>query len=61
MTSQSKDFQGHIQAGGQESGAPWAEATFTLVGDEVILTVNQTEVAASPEPPSATPDRAMSI
>jgi hypothetical protein len=45
MTSQGRDFQGHIQAGGQESGAPWSEATLTMVGDEVVVTVNQTEVA----------------
>ncbi len=45
MTSQSRDFPGHIQAGGQESAAPWTEATFSMIGDEVVVRVNETEVA----------------
>ena len=45
MTSQARDFQGHIQAGGEASGGPWAEATLTTVGDELAVVVNQTEVA----------------
>ena len=49
MTSQGKHFEGQIRAGGQELDNPWAEAVFTQVGDEVILTVNQREVARLPE------------
>ncbi|MGH3667911.1 MAG: hypothetical protein ACRDU7_06440, partial [Acidimicrobiia bacterium] len=49
MTSQGRHFEGQIRAGGQELDNPWAEAVFTQVGDEVILTVNQREVARLPE------------
>ena len=45
MTSQGRDFQGQIQAGGQETGGPWAEATLTMVGGELVVVVNETEVA----------------
>ncbi len=45
MTSQGKDFHGHIQAGGQESEGPWVEATLTMLGGEVGVVVNDTEVA----------------
>ena len=45
------EFPGHIQAGGEASGAPWAEATFLTVDDEVVVMVNEAEVAriASPK------------
>ena len=49
MTSQGRHFEGQIRAGGQELDNPWADAVFTQVGDEVILTVNQREVARLPE------------
>jgi hypothetical protein len=49
MTSQGRHFEGQIRAGGQDLDNPWAEAVFTQVGDEVILTVNQREVARLPE------------
>lgn len=45
MTTPAREFPGHIQAGGEASGAPWAEATFLTVDDEVAILVNQTEVA----------------
>ena len=45
MTSQDRDFQGQIQASGEASGGPWAEATLTMVGGELVVVVNQTEVA----------------
>ena len=45
MTTPAREFPGHVQAGGEASGAPWAEATFLTVDDEVAILVNQTEVA----------------
>jgi hypothetical protein len=45
MTTPAREFPGHIQAGGEASGAPWTEATFLSVDDEVAILVNQTEVA----------------
>ncbi|MGH8950377.1 MAG: hypothetical protein ACRDX9_03025, partial [Acidimicrobiia bacterium] len=50
MTSQGSDFQGQIQAGGQESGGPWAEATLTRFGGEVVVVVNEIEVARLTDP-----------
>jgi hypothetical protein len=49
MTIPGRHFEGLLQAGGQESGNPWAQAVFTLIGNEVVLTVNQREVARIPE------------
>jgi len=45
MTGQGRHFEGQLRAGGQELANPWAEAVFAQVGDEVVLTVNQREVA----------------
>ena len=45
MTSQGRHFEGQLRAGGPELANPWAEAVFAQVGDEVVLTVNQREVA----------------
>jgi hypothetical protein len=45
MTSQGRHFEGQLRAGGEELANPWAEAVFAQVGDEVVLTVNQREVA----------------
>ena len=45
MTSQGRHFEGQIRAGPEELANPWAEAVFAQVGDEVVLTVNQREVA----------------
>lgn len=45
MTSQGRHFEGQLRAGGQELANPWAEAVFAQVGDEVVLSVNQREVA----------------
>ncbi len=42
------DYQGHIQAGGTATGAPWAEGVCTLTDTEVILTVNAVEVGRYP-------------
>jgi hypothetical protein len=50
MTTPAREFLGHVQAGGEASGAPWAEATFLTVGDEVAILVNQTEVARLTSP-----------
>lgn len=50
MTSQGRDFPGQIQAGGQVSGGPWADATVNMVGDELVVLVNQTEVARLTRP-----------
>jgi hypothetical protein len=50
MTTPAREFPGHIQAGGEASGAPWAEATFLTVDDEVAILVNQTEVARVASP-----------
>jgi len=49
MTSQGRHFEGQLRAGGQELDNPWAEAVFTQIGDEVVLSVNQREVARLPE------------
>jgi len=45
MTSQGRHFDGQLRAGGEELANPWAEAVFAQVGDQVVLTVNQREVA----------------
>ena len=48
MTSQGRHFEGQLRAGGQELDNPWAEAVFTQIDDEVVLSVNQREVARLP-------------
>jgi hypothetical protein len=50
MTTPAREFPGHVQAGGEASGAPWAEATFIKVEDEVAILVNETEVARLTSP-----------
>jgi hypothetical protein len=50
MTTPARDFPGHVQAGGEASGAPWAEATFMKIDDEVAILVNETEVARLTSP-----------
>jgi hypothetical protein len=50
MTTPAREFPGHIQAGGEASGAPWAEATLLTVDDEVAILVNQNEVARVASP-----------
>ena len=49
MTSQGRHFEGQLRAGGQELDNPWADAVFAQIGDEVVLSVNQREVARLPE------------
>jgi len=49
MTSLGRHFEGQLRAGGQELDNPWAEAVFAQIGDEVVLSVNQREVARLPE------------
>ena len=49
MTSPGRHFEGQLRAGGPESANPWAEAVYTQIGDEVVLSVNQREVARLPE------------
>lgn len=50
MTSPGRHFEGQLRAGGQELDNPWAEAVFAQIGDEVVLSVNQREVARLPTP-----------
>ena len=50
MATPAREFPGHVQAGGAATGAPWAEATFLMIGDEVAILVNQTEVARLTSP-----------
>jgi hypothetical protein len=49
MTSLGRHFQGQLRAGSQELDNPWAEAVFAQIGNEVVLSVNQREVARLPE------------
>ena len=49
MTSQGRHFEGQLRAGGQELDNPWAEAVLAQIGDDVVLSVNQREVARLPE------------
>jgi hypothetical protein len=49
MTSLGRHFEGQLRAGSQELGNPWAEAVFAQIGNEVVLSVNQREVARLPE------------
>jgi len=49
VTGQSRDFEGQLRAGSQELDNPWAAAVFSQIGDEVVLSVNQREVARLPE------------
>jgi hypothetical protein len=51
MTTPTREFPGHVQAGGEASGAPWAEATFLSLGEEVAILVADTEVARLTTPP----------
>ena len=50
MTTPARDFPGHVQAGGEASGAPWAEATLLQIDDEVAILVAETEVARLTSP-----------
>lgn len=50
VTTKRRDFPGRIQAGGEASGNPWADATLSMVGESVGVFVNQTEVARLTKP-----------
>lgn len=50
MATPAREFAGYVQAGGEASGAPWADATLTKVDDEVAILVNETEVARLSSP-----------